>query len=86
MRHLGELAREERCDFAIVCGDVFESSQVERRTLARALAAIAGFPVPVYLSLGRVRFAAFYLGRGMEKARMERVQSDSLRKALAAAR
>src|SRR5262245_48031126 len=52
VRRLGELAREQRCDFALICGDVFESSQVERRTLARALEAIAGIPVPVYLLPG----------------------------------
>ena len=52
VRRLGELARAQRCDFALVCGDVFESSQVERRTLARALEAIAGIPVPVYLLPG----------------------------------
>jgi len=52
VRRLGELAREQRCDFALVCGDVFESSQIERRTLARALEAIASIPVPVYLLPG----------------------------------
>lgn len=52
VRRLGELARAQRCDFAIVCGDVFESSQVERRTLSRALEAIASIPVPVYLLPG----------------------------------
>jgi len=52
VRRLGELAREQRCHFALVCGDVFESSQIERRTLARALEAIASIPVPVYLLPG----------------------------------
>jgi DNA repair exonuclease SbcCD nuclease subunit len=52
VRRLGELARAQRCDFALVCGDVFESSQIERRTLARALEAIAAIPVPVYLLPG----------------------------------
>src|SRR2546426_4334707 len=52
VRRLGELARSQRCDFALVCGDVFESSQIERRTLARALEAIASIPVPVYLLPG----------------------------------
>ncbi|HKA16265.1 MAG TPA: metallophosphoesterase [Myxococcota bacterium] len=52
VRRLGELARAERCAFVLVCGDVFESSQVERRTLARALEAIASIPVPVYLLPG----------------------------------
>ncbi len=52
VRRLGELALAQRCDFALVCGDVFESSQIERRTLARALEAIASIPVPVYLLPG----------------------------------
>ncbi len=52
VRRLGELARAQRCHFALVCGDVFESSQIERRTLARALEAIASVPVPVYLLPG----------------------------------
>jgi DNA repair exonuclease SbcCD nuclease subunit len=52
VRRLGELARAQRCDFALVCGDVFESSQIERRTLARALEAIASIPVPVHLLPG----------------------------------
>jgi DNA repair exonuclease SbcCD nuclease subunit len=52
VRRLGELARAQRCDFVLVCGDVFESSQIERRTLARALEAIASIPVPVYLLPG----------------------------------
>jgi DNA repair exonuclease SbcCD nuclease subunit len=52
VRRLGELARAERCAFLLVCGDVFESSQIERRTLARALEALAGVPVPVYLLPG----------------------------------
>ena len=52
VRRLGELARAQRCEFALVCGDVFESSQIERRTLARALEAIASIPVPVYLLPG----------------------------------
>src|SRR5688572_10660461 len=52
VRRLGELARAERCAFVLVCGDVFESSQVERRTLARALEALASVPVPVYLLPG----------------------------------
>ncbi len=52
VRRLDELARAQRCDFALVCGDVFESSQVDRRTLARALDAIAAFAMPVYLLPG----------------------------------
>ncbi len=52
IRRIGAIARDERCDFALVCGDVFESNRVERRTLARALDALADVPVPVYLLPG----------------------------------
>ena len=52
IRRIGEIARESRCDFVLVCGDVFESNRVERRTLARALDAMAAVPVPVYLLPG----------------------------------
>jgi DNA repair exonuclease SbcCD nuclease subunit len=52
IRRLAEIAAATRCDFAVVCGDVFESNQVERRTLARALDALSAVPVPVYLLPG----------------------------------
>lgn len=52
IRRLGELARAERCAFLLVCGDVFESNHVDRRTLARALDALGRVPVPVYLLPG----------------------------------
>ena len=52
IRRMGEIARDTRCDFLLVCGDVFESNQVERRTVARALEAMADVPVPVYLLPG----------------------------------
>ena len=52
VRRLGELAQRERCEFALVCGDVFESNQVDRRTVTRALDALGSFPCPVYLLPG----------------------------------
>ena len=52
VRRLAALAEEQGCAFAIVCGDVFESNQVDRRTLARALDALAAFRVPVFLLPG----------------------------------
>jgi DNA repair exonuclease SbcCD nuclease subunit len=52
VRRLAALAGEQDCAFAVVCGDVFESNQVDRRTVARALEALATFPVPVYLLPG----------------------------------
>ncbi len=52
IRKMGEIARATRCDFVLVCGDVFESNQVDRRTLARALEALGEITVPVYLLPG----------------------------------
>jgi DNA repair exonuclease SbcCD nuclease subunit len=52
VRRLAALADEQGCAFAVVCGDVFESNQVDRRTLARAHDALAAFRVPVYLLPG----------------------------------
>lgn len=49
---LGELAREYNAAFMVVCGDVFESNQLSRSTVARALDAIAALPVPVFLLPG----------------------------------
>ena len=52
VRAIARLARDERCDFVVVCGDVFESNQVDRRVVARALDALQEFHVPVYLLPG----------------------------------
>ena len=52
IRTLGRIAKEERCEFMLVCGDAFESNQVERKTVARALEALKDVPVPVYLLPG----------------------------------
>ncbi len=52
IRAIGRLAAEERCEFVAVCGDVFESNQVDRRTVARALEALGTISVPVYLLPG----------------------------------
>jgi DNA repair exonuclease SbcCD nuclease subunit len=52
VRRLAALAEAERCAFVVVCGDVFESNQVDRRTLTRALDALSAFRVPVYLLPG----------------------------------
>lgn len=52
IRRLGEVAREEDAAFAVVAGDVFDSNRVDRRTLLRALDAMADVPVPLYLLPG----------------------------------
>ncbi len=53
VRRIGALAVEERCHFVVVCGDVFESNQVGRPVVARALDAMAATPqVTFYLLPG----------------------------------
>lgn len=52
IRRLGDLAQEHDAGFVVVGGDVFETNQVERRTVARALEALGGVPVPVFLLPG----------------------------------
>lgn len=52
VRRIGALAEREGCACAVVCGDVFESNAVERRTVARALEALGETSVPVVLLPG----------------------------------
>lgn len=52
IRELGRIAQEEDCRFMVVCGDVFESNLVDRKTVSRALEALKDVPVPVYLLPG----------------------------------
>ncbi len=52
IRTIGHLAREEAASFVVVAGDVFESNQLEPRTVRRALEALRDVNVPVYLLPG----------------------------------
>lgn len=49
---IAELARTTGAAFVVVAGDVFESNQVRRQTLGRALEKLRAFEVPVYLLPG----------------------------------
>ena len=49
---LGKMATEHDAKFIIVAGDVFESNQLSRQTLVRALDALESLPVPVFLLPG----------------------------------
>ncbi|MFN2388007.1 MAG: exonuclease SbcCD subunit D [Actinomycetota bacterium] len=49
---LGELAAAEGAELILVSGDVFESNQVDRRTVCRALEMMKTAPVPIYLLPG----------------------------------
>lgn len=52
IRTMGRIAKEENCKFMLVCGDAFESNQVDRKTVARALEALKEVPVPVFILPG----------------------------------
>ncbi len=52
IRRLGRIAEEEDCRFMVVCGDVFESNLVDRKTVSRAIEALKDVPVSVYLLPG----------------------------------
>ena len=41
---MAKLATEEQCEFVVVCGDVFESNQVQRQVVVRAFERMAAFP------------------------------------------
>ena len=44
IEQMARLATNEQCEFVVVCGDVFESNQVQRQVLARAFEKMAAFP------------------------------------------
>jgi DNA repair exonuclease SbcCD nuclease subunit len=52
IRTMGRIAKEKQCRFILVCGDSFESNQVDRKTVARAIEALKEVTVPVYLLPG----------------------------------
>ncbi|MBN1461112.1 MAG: metallophosphoesterase [Armatimonadetes bacterium] len=52
IRTIGRVAEDEECRFVLVCGDAFESNQVDRKTVARALEALKEVPVPVFILPG----------------------------------
>jgi len=41
---MAKLATDEQCEFVVVCGDVFESNQVQRQVVVRAFEKMAAFP------------------------------------------
>ncbi|WP_116114719.1 metallophosphoesterase family protein [Austwickia chelonae] len=52
VRGIGQTAREHRCDFVVVAGDVFDSNFLASQTLRRSLDALRTIEVPVYLLPG----------------------------------
>lgn len=49
IRSLGRIAADKGCEFIVVAGDIFESNQVDQRTITKACDAMASLPVPTYL-------------------------------------
>ena len=49
IRNLGRIAKEENCEFIVAAGDIFESNQVDRRTVIKACEVMASISVPIYL-------------------------------------
>ena len=47
IRTMGRIAKEKQCQFMLVCGDAFESNQVDRKTVARTIEALKEVVVPV---------------------------------------
>jgi DNA repair exonuclease SbcCD nuclease subunit len=52
IRTMGQIAHETRCEFLLVCGDVFESNRVERKTVRKALDVLGSLAVPTILLPG----------------------------------
>ncbi len=52
IRTMGRIACQEQCRFVLVCGDAFESNQVDRKTVARALEALREIGKPVFILPG----------------------------------
>ena len=44
IEQMARLATDEQCEFVVVCGDVFESNQVQRQVLVRAFEKMAALP------------------------------------------
>ena len=49
---IGETAAEKGADFVLVCGDVFETNQLDRAIIARTFEVLASFTVPIVLLPG----------------------------------
>lgn len=52
LTRIGDLAEERDARFIVVAGDAFDSNQVDRQTVLRALDTLGSLPVPVYILPG----------------------------------
>ncbi len=74
---LAELAREHAAEFVVVAGDVFETNQVDRRTVSNALNGLAQMPCPAFLLPGNhdpLDAGSIYRQPTFEKRRPSRVR------------
>ncbi|WP_040320165.1 metallophosphoesterase family protein [Aeromicrobium marinum] len=72
IRRIGEIAAAEGAQFVVVAGDVFESNQLDRTVVARALTAMGEMPVPVWLLPGNhdpLDAGSIYLSEEFERQR-----------------
>ena len=52
IERIGALAAEHLVAFVVVCGDIFDSNQLDRRVVVRAADALASIDCPVYFVAG----------------------------------
>lgn len=52
VERIGMLAKEHAAEFVVVCGDVFESNQLDRKVVSQAFEAMRSCPVPIILVPG----------------------------------
>lgn len=52
IRSIGQLAKDKKANFIVVCGDVFENNMVDRKTVLKTLEALRTIPVSIYLLPG----------------------------------
>ncbi len=78
VEQIGNIAMDEGCEFVVVCGDVFESNQIERQALTRALERMGAFPgVAFYLLPGNhdpLDAASIYLSKTFVERKPENVK------------
>ncbi len=77
IEQMGNIAINEGCEFVVVCGDVFESNQVERQVLTRALDRMGEMPsVSFYLLPGNhdsLDASSVYRSKTLEERKPENV-------------
>lgn len=82
IRKIGVIAKEEGAQFVVVCGDVFDTNFVDRKTVARALEAMSAAQVPFYILPGNhdpMDPSSVYLGHPFQENKPSNVNviSDS---------